>query len=96
MAVARIVLKDTHIPSTTALGSLVENGREKGLEVGANVVMPNYTPLPYRKDYKIYEGKICVTDDPLACAGCLQLMIEGLRRRIGEGKGGSLKPTAKN
>jgi biotin synthase len=95
MAVARIVLKDTHIPSTTALGSLVENGREKGLEVGANVVMPNYTPLPYRKDYKIYEGKICITDDPLACAGCLQLMIEGLGRRVDVGKGDSLKPAAK-
>jgi len=96
MAVARIVLKDAHIPSTTALGSLVESGREKGLEVGANVIMPNYTPLPYRKDYKIYEGKICVTDDPLACADCLRLMIEGLGRRVDEGKGNSLKPLTKN
>ncbi|MDP2366318.1 MAG: [FeFe] hydrogenase H-cluster radical SAM maturase HydE, partial [Ignavibacteria bacterium] len=91
MAVARIVLKDAHIPSTTALGSLVENGREKGLEVGANVVMPNYTPNPYRQNYKIYEGKICITDDPLACAGCLQFKIEAMGRRIGEDKGHSLK-----
>lgn len=91
MAVARIVLKNTHIPSTTALGSLVENGREKGLEVGANVVMPNYTPNPYRQNYKIYEGKICISDDPLACAGCLRLKIEGMGRKVSEEKGHSLK-----
>lgn len=91
MAVARIVLKDAHIPSTTALGSLVQNGREKGLEVGANVVMPNYTPNPYRQNYKIYEGKICITDDPLACAGCLQFKIETMGRKIGVDKGHSLK-----
>lgn len=91
MAVARIVLKDAHIPSTTALGSLVENGREKGLEIGANVVMPNYTPNPYRQNYKIYEGKICITDDPLACAGCLRFKIEALGRSISEDQGHTLK-----
>ena len=91
MAVARIVLKDAHIPSTTALGSLVENGREKGLEIGANVVMPNYTPNPYRQNYKIYEGKICITDDPLACAGCLRFKIEALGRNISEDQGHTLK-----
>jgi biotin synthase len=91
MATARIVLKDAHIPSTTALGSLIENGREKGLKVGANVVMPNYTPNPYRQNYKIYEGKICVTDDPLACAGCLRFKIEALGRTISEDKGHTLK-----
>lgn len=91
MAVARIVLKDAHIPSTTALGSLVENGREKGLQVGANVVMPNYTPNPYRQHYKIYEGKICINDNPLAYTDCLQLKIESLGRKVSDSKGHSLK-----
>ena len=91
IAVARIVLKDVHIPATTALGSLVENGREKGLKTGANVVMPNFTPHPYRQNYQIYEGKICITDDPLASVGCLNLMIEGLGRKVSDGKGHSLK-----
>jgi len=91
IAVARIVLKDVHIPATTALGSLVENGREKGLKTGANVVMPNFTPHPYRQNYKIYEGKICITDDPPASVGCLNLMIEGLGRKVSNGKGHSLK-----
>lgn len=91
IAVARIVLKDVHIPATTALGSLVENGREKGLKTGANVVMPNFTPHPYRQNYKIYEGKICITDEPLASVGCLNLMIGGLGRKVSDGKGHSLK-----
>ncbi len=34
MAVARLVLKNVHIPSTTALATLNEDGREKGLLLG--------------------------------------------------------------
>ena len=50
MAAGRIVLKNSHIPATTALGTMDQYGREKGLQVGANVIMPNYTPAPYRRD----------------------------------------------
>jgi biotin synthase len=91
MAVCRIILKDVHIPATTALGTLDEFGREKGLQVGANVIMPNYTPNPYRQNYKIYPDKKCISDDPLACGSCLTLMIESLGRKVGTSKGHSLK-----
>lgn len=91
IAVARIILRDVHIPATTALGSLVENGREKGLKIGANVVMLNFTPNPYRKDYKIYEGKICIAEDPRLCKACLSLMIQRLGRKVSDNKGHSLK-----
>jgi len=91
MAVSRIFLKDVHIPATTALGTLDEFGREKGLQVGANVIMPNYTPNPYRQNYKIYPDKKCIGDDPLACGSCLTLMIESLGRKVGTSKGHSLK-----
>ena len=57
MAVARIVLKDVHIPATTALATLHSNGRELGLKAGANVIMPNFTPSGYREKYQIYENK---------------------------------------
>lgn len=90
-AVARIVLKDVHIPSTTALGSLIDGGREMGLLAGANVVMPNFTPNPYRQDYRIYDGKICITEEPVSCSGCLQVKIEAMGRKVGKGKGHSLK-----
>jgi biotin synthase len=91
MAVGRIFLKDVHIPATTALGTLDELGREKGLQVGANVIMPNYTPNPYRQNYQIYPDKKCISDDPLACGSCLTLMIQSLGRKVGTTKGHSLK-----
>jgi biotin synthase len=91
MAVARITLRDVHIPATTALGTLDELGREKGLNVGANVIMPNYTPNPYRQNYQIYPDKKCISDDPLACGSCLTLMIESLGRKVSNSKGHSLK-----
>lgn len=91
IAVARIILKDVHIPATTALGTLDELGREKGLKVGANVIMPNYTPNPYRKNYQIYPDKKCISDDFLAYGSCLTLMIESLGRKVSGSKGESLK-----
>jgi biotin synthase len=91
IAVTRIVLKDVHIPATTALGTLDDLGREKGLKVGANVIMPNYTPNPFRQNYQIYPDKKCISDDPLACGSCLTLMIKSMGRKVGRSKGHSLK-----
>lgn len=91
MAVARLVLKNAHIPATTALGSLDELGREKGLEAGGNVVMPNFTPPPYRENYVIYPNKRCIYDDPSACFSCLRLRIESIGRKVGIGRGDSFK-----
>ena len=93
MAVARIVLKNVHIPATTALGTLDKQGREKGLKVGANVIMPNYTPNPYRQNYQIYPDKLCISDDPFECGSRLTLMIKSLGRKVGDSKGDSIKIT---
>lgn len=57
IAASRIFLKDVNIASTTALEALSPNGREMGINSGANVVMPNLTPARYRADYCLYEGK---------------------------------------
>ena len=91
MAVARIVLKNVHIPATTALDSIDENGREKGLTAGANVVMPDLTPFPYRQQYQIYPGKRRSSDDPIESTARLQKRIESLGRKISYGKGDSMK-----
>lgn len=89
IAVARIVLKNIHIPTTTALATLIEDGKEAGLKVGANVIMPNFTPLPYRNNYQIYKNK--KTYDPLEYLDELKLMLARIGRKFGEGKGHSLK-----
>lgn len=58
IAVTRLVLRDVNIASTTALQALdPENGRERGLLAGANVIMPNVGEVNYRKDYQLYNGK---------------------------------------
>lgn len=57
ISILRLMFPNANIPSTTALASLSPDGRNKGLAAGANVVMPNITPMDYRKDYSIYDNK---------------------------------------
>ena len=45
------------IPATTALATLCSDGTECGVLAGANVVMPNITPLDFRGQYTIYDNK---------------------------------------
>ncbi|NYE57823.1 [FeFe] hydrogenase H-cluster radical SAM maturase HydE [Carboxydothermus ferrireducens] len=82
IALTRIILPKANIPATTALGTIHPEGRELGLKVGANVVMPNMTPQPYRPLYQLYPGKICVNEDPDACLPCLKRRIESIGRTI--------------
>ncbi|AFH48237.1 Hydrogenase maturation protein HydE [Ignavibacterium album JCM 16511] len=89
MAVARIVLKNVHIPATTALSTLSPEGRKLGLTVGANVIMPNFTPDEYKDKYRIYANK--KTYDPVKYVEDLKQMIHSMGRKIGTDKGHSLK-----
>ena len=91
MAIARLVLKNTHIPATTALATLDDRGREKGILSGANVVMPSFTPSRAKINYAIYDNKRCITEDPIACMPCLKARIEACGVEIDEGYGHSLK-----
>jgi len=58
IALARLYLHDVNIVAATALEALdPENGRNRGIEAGANVIMPNLTPARYRENYNLYPGK---------------------------------------
>ncbi len=57
ISLTRLMLPNALIPSTTALGSIAKNGRELGLQAGANIVMPNLSPQEKRKDYALYDNK---------------------------------------
>lgn len=59
LALVRLLLPTVLLPSTTALGTIDPIGREKGLEAGANVIMPNLSPVDVRDKYALYDGKIC-------------------------------------
>lgn len=58
LSIIRVILPKVLLPATTALGTADKDGREKGLEAGANVIMPNLSPISYRKKYEIYDNKI--------------------------------------
>jgi len=90
IALARLACPDANIPSTTALATLnIEEGRELGLQRGANIVMPNLTPPEYRALYEIYPAKACVRETADLCNRCITGRIRGIGRRIGEGEGAS-------
>ena len=89
VALTRLVRPDANIPSTTALATINKrNGRELGLMRGANVFMPNLTPVKYRNLYQIYPGKACIEETGTACNTCLRLRIGAMGRQVGEGPGG--------
>ena len=89
VALARLVCPDANIPSTTALATINRvDGREQGLQRGANIVMPNLTPPEYREKYEIYPDKACVNETAEMCRGCLTGRIESIGRVVGTGPGG--------
>lgn len=63
IAVLRLLMPTINIASTTALQSIIPTGREFGIRAGANVLMPNITPINYRKSYLLYENKPCLEMD---------------------------------
>lgn len=90
VALSRLASPRSHIPATTAMGSIDSEGRQKALMCGANVIMPNIGPLRYRKYYSLYPGKICVNDGPSRCAACVDGIIASLGRERASGFGHSI------
>lgn len=70
-SILRLMNPHLLLPATTALGTIDPRGREKGILAGANVVMPNLSPVAVRKDYSLYDNKICTGEESAECAGCL-------------------------
>lgn len=75
VSVLRLMFPYALIPSTTALGTIHPQGRELGLKAGANVVMPNLSPVGVRELYSLYENKICTGEEAAQCRGCLERRV---------------------
>jgi biotin synthase len=88
VASLRILMNDVNIAATTAMQTLDPDGREKAISVGANVIMPNLTPLKYRKDYLLYQDKPCIDEEAVNCARCLENRIRATGNQIGYEKWG--------
>ena len=76
LAILRIMLPGSLLPSTTALGSINDDGRVHGILAGANVVMPNLSPLDVREKYMIYDNKVSTG---IEAAEYLDLLKEQMR-----------------
>lgn len=83
VALLRIIMKDINIAATTAMQTIDPEGREKALLAGANVIMPNLTPLKYREDYLLYEDKPCIDEEADTCKNCLEAKIHRTGNTIG-------------
>ncbi|MCR4842979.1 MAG: [FeFe] hydrogenase H-cluster radical SAM maturase HydE [Eubacterium sp.] len=76
LSIIRLILPKVLLPATTALGTANPIGRELGIRSGANVVMPNLSPLSVRKKYAIYDNKL--GSDAVAKSSSAQLSKEAL------------------
>ncbi len=82
IAILRLMFPYALIPATTALGTIAPDGRERGLKAGANVVMPNLSPVRVRRLYELYENKICTGEEAAQCRGCLERRVESAGYKI--------------
>ena len=78
LSILRLIHPPVLLPATTALGTIHPQGREMGIQAGANVVMPNLSPVSVRKKYELYDNKICTGEESAQCRGCLQQRMESI------------------
>lgn len=82
VAIMRLLFPKALIPSTTALATIHPQGRENGLKAGANVVMPNLSPLRVKKLYTLYENKISTGEEAAQSVDLLKARVESIGYRI--------------
>ena len=87
LSLIRILKPDVLLPATTALGTIDPKGREKGIMAGANVLMPNLSPTDYRKQYELYDNKICTGDEAAECRVCLANRVSAIGYEIVTSRG---------
>lgn len=87
LSIIRLIHPHVLLPATTALGTIHPLGREMGIRAGANVVMPNLSPVGVRKKYELYDNKICTGDEAAECRHCLGRRMEGIGYHLAVSRG---------
>ena len=88
VAVLRLMMPYINMAATTAMQSIHPEGREQAIMAGANVVMPNLTPLKYRECYMLYDGKPCLDEEPYKYNDRLIASIHKAGFTVGQGEWG--------
>lgn len=86
-SILRLMLPDALIPATTALSTLLPDGRKAGILAGANVIMPNFTPKAQRSAYALYEGKNAIQDESAENLRQLKTELAAIGWRISASRG---------
>ncbi|MDE7247254.1 MAG: [FeFe] hydrogenase H-cluster radical SAM maturase HydE [Lachnospiraceae bacterium] len=92
VALTRLTLPHALIPATTALGTVHPKGRELGLKAGANVVMPNLSPVAVRGQYSLYDNKICTGEEAAECIECMKRRVTDAGYQIVVNRGDCARP----
>ncbi|MBP0972668.1 MAG: [FeFe] hydrogenase H-cluster radical SAM maturase HydE [Oscillospiraceae bacterium] len=87
LGILRLMFPWVLLPATTALGTIHPQGRELGLKMGANVIMPNLSPVSVRKKYMLYDDKICTGEESAQCVDCLERRVTSVGYQIVSGRG---------
>ena len=87
LALTRLLLPKVLLPATTALGTIDTKGREKGIRAGANVIMPNLSPMEVRKKYLLYNGKAYTGDEAAESKKLIEESINNIGCTINIGRG---------
>lgn len=82
LGIIRLMLPNVLLPATTALGTIHPEGREMGILAGANIIMPNLSPVDVRKKYLLYDNKICTGDEAAEYIQSLTKRVESIGYRI--------------
>jgi biotin synthase len=91
IGILRLMFPNALIPATTSLGTIDPNGREKGILAGANVVMPNLSPINVRKKYELYDNKICTGEEAAECKDFLDNRVKKIGYEIVVDRGDFVK-----
>mgnify|MGYP004469675955 CR=1 FL=1 len=87
LSLIRLIHPRVLLPATTALGTIHPKGREKGILAGANVVMPNLSPMNVRDKYKLYDNKICTGDEAAECKSCMSARMKSIGYEVVTNRG---------
>ena len=87
LAITRLLLPKVLLPATTALASIDANGRNEGLRAGANVIMPNLSPMGVRKKYSLYNNKAFILDEDAEYRQSIEQKLNEAGFILEEGRG---------
>lgn len=82
LSIIRLIRPNILLPSTTALSTLLDDGHERGILAGANVIMPNLSPSSMRKKYELYNNKKSFGDEAAQAVDTLRNKIKAIGYEI--------------